>query len=120
MSRDVTNAARVTLVMRRVGLGLNQRELAEQMGVTQSALAHAENHTSEKSQVVTLKRWAEALGGTLKITVVFDDLDKAADRARRAADIESGAGGDFRTWDVMSEESRKYWRAVAEAVRNDA
>ncbi|WP_313068453.1 helix-turn-helix domain-containing protein [Atlantibacter hermannii] len=47
---------------------MSQQELAERLGVTQPAVAAMERR-GEDIKVSTLKRYAEALGGELKITI---------------------------------------------------
>ena len=47
---------------------MSQQELAERLGVTQPAVAAMERR-GEDIKVSTLKRYAEALGGELQITI---------------------------------------------------
>ena len=52
---------RRTLISARLNAGLTQRQLAERLGTTQSAIARLENGNSTPT-VETLRRLAEALG----------------------------------------------------------
>lgn len=112
---DVSRPVRVALVMRRLTLGISQRELAPKMGISQSALPHHENATGDDSKVSTLKRWAEALGGTLHMSVTFeDDVQRAARRLRLFT-----RGGAGPSWDELPEEDRAYWMTMAKVARDE-
>lgn len=52
-------------------LGIDQIELAERLGMTQGALSRLERSADPK--LSTLRKLSEALGGTLRIEVEFDD-----------------------------------------------
>jgi len=51
--------------------GLTQRELAEQMRVTQANISRVEHQ--EDLYLSTLRNYVEALGGRLEVHAVFDD-----------------------------------------------
>jgi predicted transcriptional regulator len=52
---------------------VTQVELARQLDVSQARISHIERGNLEKTQIDTLKRYVEALGGTLRIEVDLDD-----------------------------------------------
>lgn len=54
---------------------MSQQELAERLGVTQPAVAAMERR-GDDIKVSTLKRYAEALGGELRITIVLPEGHK--------------------------------------------
>ena len=58
---------RKAVIMARIAAGLTQKELAERMGTTQSAIARLESATHMPS-LDTLRRLAEALGVDFIIT----------------------------------------------------
>jgi DNA-binding XRE family transcriptional regulator len=66
------------LVALRERAGVSQRELAKRLGVSQPAIAKLESGKVKNVGVVTLARYAAALGGRLKI-----DFTEAPSRARR-------------------------------------
>jgi DNA-binding XRE family transcriptional regulator len=111
---DVSRPVRVALVMRRITLGISQRELAPKMGISQSALPFHENASGDDSKVSTFKRWAEALGGTLHMSVTFDDEQAAARRLRLFARGGAGPG-----WDDLSDEDRAYWLTMTRVARGE-
>lgn len=69
-------------------------DLREHRGVTQTALAAALNiarprvsrieNDGEDLRISTMQRYVEALGGTLRITAVFDDGEEVSLRSRAA------------------------------------
>ena len=61
MKRAMTNPIHVRLRHRREALGMSQRELAAQIGTTQSAISELENGLGEP-RLSTVQRWADALG----------------------------------------------------------
>jgi len=58
------------LAEERKRLGLTQREVAEAMGVTPGRVSQIENGDLDINEVATLSRYAQALGG--KLRVMFD------------------------------------------------
>jgi transcriptional regulator with XRE-family HTH domain len=52
---------------------LTQVELAGRLGVSQNRVSRLENGDVEHSQVGTLRRYAEAVGGRLRVEVDFGD-----------------------------------------------
>lgn len=61
------------LKLLRKSLGLNQTELAKRLGVSQIRVSQIEKGQISKFEVSTLKRYVEALGGELSITVRVGD-----------------------------------------------
>jgi predicted XRE-type DNA-binding protein len=61
------------LKLLRKSLGLNQTELAKRLGVSQIRVSQIEKGQISKFEVGTLKRYVEALGGELSITVRVGD-----------------------------------------------
>ena len=57
----------------RESLSITQVELAERLHVSQNRVSRIEHGDIERSQVDTLRRYVEAVGGTLRIEVVFGD-----------------------------------------------
>lgn len=57
------------LVALREARGLSQRQLAEQLGVTQSAIAQLESATPRNLELLTLVRAATALGGRVDVSI---------------------------------------------------
>jgi DNA-binding XRE family transcriptional regulator len=58
------------LAEERKRLGLTQRDVAKAMGVTPGRVSQIENGDLEVNEVATLSRYAQALGGRLRI--MFD------------------------------------------------
>jgi transcriptional regulator with XRE-family HTH domain len=50
-------------------LGVPQKEVASELGVTASAIAQLESRSLEAVQLGTLRRYFDALGLTMKVTV---------------------------------------------------
>lgn len=111
---DVSRPVRVALVMRRITLGISQRDLAAEMGISQSAIPFHENAAGDDSKISTFKRWAEALGGTLRMSVTFDDEQTAARRLRLFC-----RGGEGPSWDDLAEEDRAYWLTMTKVARGE-
>jgi predicted XRE-type DNA-binding protein len=57
------------LVEARQAAGLTQAEVAERMGVTQSQVARVEKQGYENYSLRTLRRYLEAVGGELEVTI---------------------------------------------------
>ncbi|MBI2834036.1 MAG: XRE family transcriptional regulator [Acidobacteria bacterium] len=57
------------LVALREARGLSQRQLAEQLGVTQSAIAQLESAEPRNLELLTLVRAATALGGRVDVSI---------------------------------------------------
>lgn len=57
------------LVALREARGLSQRQLAEQLGVTQSAIAQLESAEPRNLELLTLVRAATALGGRVDLSI---------------------------------------------------
>lgn len=53
-------------------LRITQVELAQQLQVSQNRISRIEHGDIEKSQVDTLRKYVEAMGGTLRIDVEVD------------------------------------------------
>ncbi|MBU6265585.1 MAG: helix-turn-helix transcriptional regulator [Actinomycetales bacterium] len=53
-------------------LQITQVELAQQLHVSQNRISRIEHGDIEKSQVDTLRKYVEAMGGTLRIDVEVD------------------------------------------------
>jgi transcriptional regulator with XRE-family HTH domain len=68
---DVDSVVRLSLTVRRMALGLTQRDLAARTGIAQSAISALETGKSNP-QVTTLSRWAEGLG--MKLTMGLEQL----------------------------------------------
>ncbi|MCL2781030.1 MAG: helix-turn-helix domain-containing protein [Actinomycetia bacterium] len=51
---------------------LSQNELAQRINVSQRRVSGIETGNIEKTQVETLRRYAEAIGGTLRVEVELD------------------------------------------------
>lgn len=54
-------------------VGLTQEQLAERLGVSQENVSRIER--AEDTQVSTIRRYVEALGGSLELHAVFEDRD---------------------------------------------
>ncbi len=54
-------------------LKLSQEEVAARMGVNQAAVSKLESR--EDAHVITLRKYARALGGRLVLKMVFEDID---------------------------------------------
>lgn len=65
----------LTLSELRKSLNLTQEEVANNLGVVQSALSKIEHQ--DDIQVSTLSRYIKSLGGSLKITARFPDREVA-------------------------------------------
>ena len=59
-----------TLLSARIRAGLTQEAVADRMGTTKSAISRLEGGTKNAPSVASLKRYAEAVGCTLSITLV--------------------------------------------------
>ena len=57
----------------REALSLTQVELASRLHVSQNRVSRIEHGDIERAQVVTLRRYVEALGGALRVEVVVGD-----------------------------------------------
>jgi DNA-binding XRE family transcriptional regulator len=53
--------------------GLTQEQLAERLGMTQENVSRIER--AEDTQLSTIRRYIEALGGSLELHAVFEDRD---------------------------------------------
>jgi DNA-binding XRE family transcriptional regulator len=73
------------LVALREARGLSQRQLAKQLGVTQSAIAQLETSRPKNVELRTLVRAAAALGGRVHVSIRSGSVGRptAARRARR-------------------------------------
>jgi DNA-binding XRE family transcriptional regulator len=54
-------------------VGLTQEQLAERLGVSQENISRIER--AEDTQLSTIRRYVEALGGSLELHAVFEDRD---------------------------------------------
>lgn len=57
----------------REALEMTQVELAAKIAVSQNRISRIEHGDIEKSQVVTLRKYVEAVGGTLRVEVEIGD-----------------------------------------------
>lgn len=55
----------------REALSLTQVELADRLNVSQNRVSRIEHGDIDRTQVDTLRRYVEALGGTLRVEVVY-------------------------------------------------
>lgn len=58
----------------RKAMELTQRDLAERIGVGQNRVSNIERGQLERVHIDTLRRYVEAVGGSLHIEVEIDDL----------------------------------------------
>lgn len=79
------------LVALREARGLSQRQLAEQLGVTQSAIAQLESAEPRNLELLTLVRAATALGGRVDVSI------RARSTPRRRAGRRAGKPSRART-----------------------
>jgi DNA-binding Xre family transcriptional regulator len=70
-TREILTAVR--LVELRRERGLTQVQLAERLGMTQENVSRIER--AEDTQLSTIRRYIEALGGNLELHAVFEDRD---------------------------------------------
>jgi predicted transcriptional regulator len=57
----------------RASFDLTQAELAERMQVGQNRVSQIESGGAERSRLETLRRYAQALGGTLSVEITIGD-----------------------------------------------
>jgi DNA-binding XRE family transcriptional regulator len=57
----------------RESLSITQVELAERLNVSQNRVSRIEHGDIDRAQVDTLRRYVEAVGGTLRVEVVIGD-----------------------------------------------
>jgi transcriptional regulator with XRE-family HTH domain len=57
----------------RAAAGLTQAELASAMNVNQHRVSQIERGGAERSRIETLRRYAEAVGGTLSVEIAVGD-----------------------------------------------
>lgn len=69
--REILTAIRLAEL--RTEAGITQVQLADRMGVTQENVSRIER--AEDTQVSTIRRYVEALGGSLELHAVFADRD---------------------------------------------
>lgn len=69
-TRSGGNKLRIGLASLRAVKGRSQVEMAERIGVTQAQVSKVE--AGEDWKLSTLRRYAEALGGQLEVTVALD------------------------------------------------
>ncbi len=53
----------------RSATGLNQEELSQRLGISQSRVSRIERGDLEKTELATLRAFVQALGGDLEVTV---------------------------------------------------
>lgn len=53
--------------------GVTQKELAERMSLTQPTISALESGDLDRSGLVTLRSYVEALGGTIEVVATFGD-----------------------------------------------
>ena len=63
----------IRLAELRCEAGFTQEQLAERLGTTQENVSRIER--AEDTQLSTLRRYIEALGGSLELHAVFEDRD---------------------------------------------
>ena len=71
------------LIALREARGLSQRQLAEQLGVTQSAIAQLESAEPRNLELLTLVRAATALGGRVDVSIRARSTRRQAGRRPR-------------------------------------
>jgi ribosome-binding protein aMBF1 (putative translation factor) len=57
----------------RSATGLNQEDLAEKLGISQSRVSRIEHGDLEHTELATLRAFVQALGGELEVTVKLGD-----------------------------------------------
>lgn len=57
----------------REAYGLNQTQVAQQIGITQSRVSRIENGDLDRSEIGTVRSYVEALGGEVEIVARFGD-----------------------------------------------
>lgn len=57
----------------REGSALTQVEVAHRMNVSQSRVSHLENGEIDRAQLDTLRKYAEAIGGELRVEITLGD-----------------------------------------------
>lgn len=57
----------------RTAYGLNQKELADRLGVTQSRVSRIEHGNVDQSELATLRAYVAALGGEVEIVAKIGD-----------------------------------------------
>ncbi|MDO9590886.1 MAG: XRE family transcriptional regulator [Microcella sp.] len=57
----------------REGSALTQVELASRMKVSQTRVSHLENGEIDRAQLDTLRKYAEAIGGELRVEIALGD-----------------------------------------------
>jgi transcriptional regulator with XRE-family HTH domain len=57
----------------RQAAGMTQTELADVMNVAQNRVSQIERSGTERSRIETLRRYAEAVGGTLSVEIAVGD-----------------------------------------------
>ena len=78
------------LVALREARGLSQRQLAEQLGVTQSAIAQLESAEPRNLELLTLVRAATALGGRVNVSIrAHSTPRRVARRPRKRARVQA-------------------------------
>lgn len=70
----MTDDLRTLLLDRRKLMRIGQRELAQQLGVSQSTVSALENGKAQKVDFDILLAWASALGGRVTVTVDFNEV----------------------------------------------
>ena len=82
------------LVTLRETRGLSQRQLAEQLGVTQSAIAQLESAEPRNLELLTLVRAATALGGRVDVSIrERSTRQRLGRRSRRPARVRAAQRG---------------------------
>jgi predicted transcriptional regulator len=69
--RDEMRAYRLREI--RESLSITQVELAERLNISQNRVSRIEHGDIDRSQLDTLRRYVEAVGGTLRVEVVIGD-----------------------------------------------
>ena len=69
--RDEIRAYRLREI--RESLSITQVELAQRLQVSQNRVSRIEHGDIDRSQIDTLRRYVEAVGGTLRVEVVIGD-----------------------------------------------
>lgn len=57
----------------RAASGLSQQDLAEQLQVSQSRISRIEHGDLDRTELATLRKFAQALGGELELTLKLGD-----------------------------------------------
>lgn len=57
----------------RTAVGLSQQQLAEQLQISQSRISRIEHGDLDRTELATLRKFAQAIGGELELTLKLGD-----------------------------------------------